>query len=125
MFPAYPGIDYVNRHTPPGSRVMIVGEARNYYLKRPFLAATGIDYSILTKYLRQAQTPAAFLNALQNDQIDYIIFNLSEFNRLQKNYQRLDETLWNKLNKYLKPLQTRIVFQYKAISVFKISCDPN
>lgn len=125
MFPAYPGIDYVNRHTPPGSRVLLLGEARSYYLKRPFLAATGIDYSILTKYLRQAENPAAFLNALRNDKIDYIIFNISEFNRLQKNYQRLDETLWNKMILYLKPLQSRIVFQHKAISVYKISDTQN
>lgn len=121
MFPTYPGIVYVNNHTGPGSRVILLGEARNYYLKRPYLAASGIDYSLVKKYLRQSQRVEEFLEALKNDKIAYIILNLGEFNRLQREYHRLDENQWRKMVFYLRLLQSKIVFQQKGIFVFNVS----
>jgi len=121
IFPTYPGIAYMNSHTEPGSRVMLVGEARNYYLKRPYLAASGIDYSLLKKYLKQSESYEEFLEALRNDKIDYIILNLGEFNRLQREYHRLDENQWRKMAVYLSHLQAKTVFQQKGIFVFKVT----
>jgi hypothetical protein len=120
IFPTYPGIAYVNSHAETGSRVMLVGEARNYYLKRPYLAASGIDYSIVKKYLKQSASAEEFLGALRNDKIDYLILNLGEFNRLQRQYRRLDENQWNKMTLYLRHLQAKMVFQQKGIFVFKL-----
>jgi hypothetical protein len=97
-----------------------VGEARNYYLKRPYLVASGINYSILKKYLTQSESAEEFLEALRNDKIDYIILNLGEFNRLQREYHRLDEKQWRKMALYLRLLQSKIVFQQKGIFVFKV-----
>jgi hypothetical protein len=124
IFPTYPGIAYVNSHAEPGARVMLVGEARNYYLKRPYLTASGIDYSILKKYLTQSESAEEFLDALRNDKIDYIILNLGEFNRLQREYHRLDENQWRKMALYLRLLQSKIVFQQKGIFVFKVMGPP-
>lgn len=121
IFPTYPGIAYVNSYAEPGSRVMLVGEARNYYLKRPYLAASGIDYSIVKKYLKQSGSAGEFLGALRNDKIDYIILNLEEFNRLHREYHRLDENQWRKMALYLRHLQAKIVFQQKGIFVFKVT----
>jgi hypothetical protein len=98
-----------------------VGEARNYYLKRPYLVASGIDYSILKKYLKQSESAEEFLDALRNDKIDYIILNLGEFNRLQREYHRLDENQWRKMALYLRHLQSKMVFQQKGIFVFKVT----
>ncbi|UCH96100.1 MAG: hypothetical protein JSV88_04400 [Candidatus Aminicenantes bacterium] len=124
-FPAYPGIAYVNSRAEPGARVVLVGEARNYYLKRPYLVSSGIDYSILKKYLNQSKDAESFIAALRNDKIDYIIFDLGEFNRLQREYRRLDETEWKKMASYLRDLQSRIVFQQDdRIFVFKVTGDP-
>jgi hypothetical protein len=120
IFPTYPGIAYVNNHAEPGSRVMLVGEARNYYLKRPYLVASSMDYSILKKYLKQSGNVETFLRTLRNDKIDYIILNLGEFNRLQRQYHRLDENQWKKLTLYLRHLQSRMVFRQKGIFVFKL-----
>jgi hypothetical protein len=120
IFPTYPGIAYVNLHAEPGARVMLVGEARNYYLKRPYLVASGIDYSILKKYLEPPGNAEAFLARLKNDKIDYIILNRGEFERLQRQYRQLDENEWNKISLYLQYLQSKVVFQHKGISVFKL-----
>jgi hypothetical protein len=99
---------------------MLVGEARNYYLKRPYLAASGIDYSILKKYLEPPGNAEAFLARLKNDKIDYIILNRVEFERLQRHYHRLDENEWNKISLYWLHMQSKVVFQQKGISVFKL-----
>jgi len=120
IFPTYPGIAYVNSQAEPGARVLLVGETRNYYLKRPYLAASAIDYSILKKYLMKSGSAEEFLDALRNDKIAYIILNLGEFNRLQRQYHRLDESEWYKITLYLRDLQSRMVFQQKGIFVFKI-----
>ena len=120
IFSAYPSIDYVNRHAEPGSRVMLVGEDRNYYLERPYLVSSFIDYSILKKYLEQSESAGQFLDALKKDKIDYIILNPGEFNRLQHRYHRLDEKEWDKITLYLRHLQSKMVFQQKGIFVFKL-----
>jgi hypothetical protein len=120
-FPTYPAIAYVNKNTEPGAGIMLVGEARNYYLKHPYLAATGIDYSLLKKYLKPTGTVQTFLKALKEDKIDYIIFNLGEFNRLQREYHRLDENQWKQMALYLRHFQPGIVFQKKGLFVFKVS----
>ena len=120
IFPTYPGIAYVNSQAEPGARVLLVGETRNYYLKRPYLAASAIDYSILKKYLMKSGSAEEFLDALRNDKIAYIILNLGEFNRLQRQYHRLDESEWYKITLYLRHLQSKMVFQQKGIFVFKI-----
>jgi len=120
IFPTYPGIAYVNSHAAPGTRVLLEGETRNYYLKRPYLAASAIDYSILKKYLIQAESIEGFLKALRNDKIDYIILNRGEFDRLQRQYHRLDESQWYKITLYLKDLQSKLVFQQKGIFVYKL-----
>lgn len=120
MFPTYPAIDFVNRNTEHGSMIMLVGEARNYYLKRPYRLASGIDYSILKSYLEKTGSGEAFAATLAEDGVDYMILNLAEFNRLQKSYHRLDGAAWQKMAVYLKHLQSRIVFQKGGVFVFKI-----
>lgn len=120
MFPSYPAIDFVNRNTEPDSQVILVGEARNFYLKRPYRLASGIDYSILKTYLTKTDNSEVFVSALANDNIDYMILNLAEFNRLQKGYHRLDRVEWKKMAVYLKDMQSRIVFQKGGLFVFKI-----
>jgi hypothetical protein len=82
--------------------------------------ASSMDFSILKKYLQQSESPEAFLRSLRNDKIDYIILNLGEFNRLQRQYQRLDKYEWNKITFYLRHLQSKMVFQQKGIFVFKL-----
>jgi hypothetical protein len=121
IFPAYPAFVYVNRHAAPGAGVLLAGEARNYYLKRPYRVSSGIDYSILKKYLTRAGNVETFLKVLGDDGIDYIVFNLDEFNRLQRQYHGLDGSAWQKWVSFLQPLQSRIVFDRSGVFVFKLA----
>jgi hypothetical protein len=90
-FPTYRAIAFANKEIPPGSPILIVGEAKNYYLKHPYCVASGYDYSILKKYLEKSRTVEEFIAAVKADGFRYIILNLFEFNHLQKSYRRLTE----------------------------------
>jgi hypothetical protein len=115
-FPAYKGISYVNENAPPGSRALLVGEARGYYLQRPYTVSSGYDYSILRKYLEKSEDAGAFIKALKAEGIEYIIFNAPEFNRLQTDYQRLTEGEHKRALEYLKRLTP--VFQDKDGGIY-------
>lgn len=91
VFPSYPATAYVNKNTPGDANILLIGEARNYYLKRPYYVSSGIDYSMLKKYLSAGPLYQDFIAALKQDKIAYIIYNAGEFQRLQKNYHCLTE----------------------------------
>jgi hypothetical protein len=124
MFPTYPAIAYVNQHPPPQTgtkpRVLLVGEARNYYLKLTYILASGVDYSILKEYLDASTTFEQFITNLQKDNIYYIIFNTKEFDRLQKGYRRLNQNELNQMASFIEHLQPNIVFHKKSTFVFLI-----
>jgi hypothetical protein len=117
-FSTYKAIAFVNARTSSEARVMLVGEARSYYLKRPYYVSSGYDFSILKKYLERSKTPLEFLAALKADGIDYIIFNRSEFQRLQMGYHRLSEEEYHRSLDFLKRLPS--IFQEEGVFVFRL-----
>jgi len=119
-FPSYPAVAYINTNAPKDSKVLVVGEARNYYLKRPYSVSSGADYSILKKYLSVSHTYHDFINALKQDNIHYIIYNSQEFDRLQKAYNRLTEEEIRKYSNFLNELKRKPVFKERDLYVFKI-----
>ncbi len=118
LFPTYPAISFVNKNIPVGSKVLIVGESRNYYLKRPYMVASPYDHSILYKYLMINVNAEGFKQTLRSDGFSYIIFNEKEFNRLQEGYKRLAGPEVNKFNRFIESLIP--VFSKNGLSVFKI-----
>ena len=119
-FPSYPAVAYINKNTPGDSKVLVVGEARNYYLKRPYSVSSGADYSILKKYLSVSHTYDDFIAALKQDNIHYIIYNSREFDRLQKDYNRLTKEEMIKYSDFLNDLKQKSVFKERPLYVFKI-----
>ena len=107
VFPSYPAFDFVNKNTPKNANILLVGEARNYYLKRPYFVSSGIDYSIIKKYISAGPAFQDFIAALKQDKIAYIIYNAVELQRLQKEYGCLsDEELATSIDFFnrLKPV---------------------
>ncbi len=119
-FPSYPAVAYVNKNAPEDSNVLVVGDARNYYLKRPYSVSSSIDYSILKKYLSISHTYQDFIAALKQDNINYIICNSSEFERLHKDYNRLTKEEMIKFSNFLNDLKLKQVFKERELYVFKI-----
>ena len=89
VFPSYPAMAYVDKNTPADANILLVGEARNYYLKRPYYVSSCLDYSILKKYISAGPAFPDFITALKRDKIRYIVYNAKEFRRLLGDYRCL------------------------------------
>jgi hypothetical protein len=118
FFPAYPVFAYINANAPPGARVLIAGEARNYYLKRPYQVSSAMDYCILRKYLAPSLTAGEFVTAMRQEGFSYLVVNLGEMLRLQKNYAILTQAEQVKLLYFLGFLKP--VFHQGSVSLYKI-----
>jgi hypothetical protein len=117
FFPTYPLFAYINDRTPPSSRILVAGEARNFYLKRPYQVSSALDYGILKKYLLQARDAKEFVAAIQNDGFSYLAVNLFELQRLQKAYANYSPAEWEKLLGFLRVLAP--VFHRDTVVLYK------
>lgn len=120
VFPSYPAIAYVDKNTPEGANILLVGEARSYYLKRPYYVSSGIDYSMLKKYLSAGPAFRDFLAALKQDKIRYIIYNAKEFNRLLGGYRCLTPEEAARSGDYLNRLKPVFKDRNGELYVFEI-----
>ncbi len=118
MLPSYSAISYINHNTPGNARILIVGDTRNFYLLRKYNVSSAIDYSILKGYLSGASDIVDFIRVLREDGIDYILYNMSEFQRLNKKYKRLDKEESEKFFGFVKYLTP--VFEKGYSCVYKI-----
>lgn len=116
LFPTYKAYSTINNITKKSDKILIGGETRGFYLKRPYIIADAEDYSIFKKYIKISTTKEQFFNNIKADGFNYIIFNLREFKRL-KNYKRLKDKEEKKLFDFLKNTKTfrqeDYVFIYK------------
>lgn len=120
VFPSYPAIAYVDKNTPEGANILLVGEARSYYLKRPYYVSSGIDYSMLKKYLSAGPAFRDFIAALKQDKIRYIIYNAKEFNRLLGGYRCLTPEEAARSGDYLNRLKPVFKDRNGELYVFEI-----
>jgi hypothetical protein len=118
LFPTYPAFAYLNRNVPKRSQTLIIGEARNYYLKRPYHAASPYDYPVLKSYLNANRTVEQCIASLKKDGIGYIVYNEKEFARLQDNYKQMSVLELSKFNDFIHRL--RPLFNRQGVYVFGI-----
>jgi hypothetical protein len=119
FFPTYPAFAYVNANTPSQAKILLAGEARNYYLKRPYQVSSALDYCILKKYLEVSLSAAEFVAAMKKDGFSYLLINFSELQRLQKKYANLSVNEENKMNYFLRFLAP--VFRHGSVCLYKIN----
>jgi len=118
LLPGYSSITYINQNTPEDSGVLIVGDTRNFYLQRKYYVSSALDYSVLKEYLAGETDIVDFLKKLKEDGIDYILYNKSEFQRLNIQYKRLSDESLRKFSEFLPYLSP--VYQKNQSIVLKI-----
>ena len=118
FFPTYPVFAYINANTPPQAKILVAGEARNYYLKRPYQISSALDYCILKKYLEKSRTAGEFVAAIKKEGFSYLLINFSELQRLQKNYVNLTATEEEILFMFMRSLAP--VFRQGSVCLYKI-----
>ncbi|MFC2155442.1 hypothetical protein ACFLRB_02995 [Acidobacteriota bacterium] len=115
---AYPAFQFLNRHSPRNSKILLVGETRNYYLKRPYSLASAIDYSILKPYAEKANNFTDWLIRLRADGFDYILVNFPEFYRLTGNYKRLPDSSREKAIAFFNRLEP--IFRENDVHIYPV-----
>jgi hypothetical protein len=118
-FPAYAVFAYINKNTPPDARILLAGEARNYYLKRPYQLSTGLDYCILKKYLVPSGDARAFVAAMKKDGFSHLVVSFNELERLQKSYAILSAAEMEKLLLFLRTLPP--LFRHGSVCLYGIA----
>jgi len=83
---SYRAIEAINK-LPPGSRVLMVGEARTFYCETDVVAATVFDRNPLEEICNSAATPAQARDALSQMGVTHIYVNINEVVRLRWSYE--------------------------------------
>jgi len=116
--PTYPAFAFINAKAPPGARILIAGEARNYYLHRPYQLSSALDYCILNPYLDRSKNSAEFVAAIKKDGFSYLLVNFYELERLQKHYANMAAGEEKKLMEFLRSLAP--VFSRGPVHVYEV-----
>lgn len=77
---------FVNEQLPPGARLLLVGEARTFYLDRPALCATVFDTNPLLGLLESERSTAEISAQLRAWRVTHVLVNWKEVERLQWSY---------------------------------------
>ncbi len=86
----YPVIVYANRHLPPDSKVLFVGEARTYYIRRNYDANSAYDKTIIVELVKQSSSLNDLLDRLKREGYTHIIYNGLEAHRLNEKFGYFD-----------------------------------
>ncbi|HRY30712.1 MAG TPA: hypothetical protein P5079_11835, partial [Elusimicrobiota bacterium] len=84
--PYYSAAEFVNKAAPPTGRVLLIGEARGYYLKKPFIAASVFNTQPMVSIANASPTPDDLYERLQAMGITHILVNAAETLYLHKNW---------------------------------------
>jgi hypothetical protein len=76
-----PVIDYMNRYTPPGMTILMVGEARAFDVEVPVLYNTCFDPNVFEQLMEPDPTREGRLQKLRRHRIAYVYVNWSEIAR--------------------------------------------
>jgi hypothetical protein len=86
----YPVILYANRHLPPDSKVLFVGEARTYYIRKNYDASSAYDKAIIVELVKQSTDLHDLLERLKREGYTHIIYNGFEAHRLNEEFNYFD-----------------------------------
>jgi len=119
FLPEYTGYELLNKKTDKNSKILLIGESRNFYLKRKYTLSSALDYSILKKYIKKEYDFNKFKENLIKDNINYVFISKNEFMRNMKKYKRINKEILNKALKYLNRFP--MIFNKNSISIYKIN----
>ena len=81
--PPYAGIEYVNQAAPAGARVLMYGDGRSFYLRRPHIAASSDQIPVLEVWANESSNAELLKKRVDSEGIRYIVINLGEVARLR------------------------------------------
>ncbi len=116
-YPPYEAEQFIQENL-QDHKLLVVGEARIFYLDCPIVSSTVFDRNLLETLFQEHQQPKKIAQALQNQNIHFIYVNWQEIARLQDTYsfpyqgKRLPGFLW------VEPQRLQTFFQTQCIRIF-------
>jgi hypothetical protein len=99
-----PMVQWSDENLPADSRLLIVGDARGVYYKRPFYANSAFDDPFFAKAAAVEKTPGGILKELNRLGITHLAVNIPEGERISADYGQyhLNKSQWGCLNEFLR-----------------------
>lgn len=120
----YDAARFVQRHTPPNAKLLMIGEARPFYFGREAIAPSPFDSHPLHAWVQQSSSLQDLAARLAREGITHVVLNVREFRRLHDKYgvlaftgDRADE--WDRRLKAL-PGALRRLFEQHGVFVFEV-----
>lgn len=82
----YSAIRFVNDKLPPGSKVLLVGDARSFYLEKEFIVGSVFDKNPLVEYAAAARDGGDLYARLRADGVTHLLVNVAEAIKLGQGY---------------------------------------
>ncbi len=86
-YSCYSGIKFINEHTPPGSKVLMIGDEKSFYLKRDFIVSSVYDRTAIVEYSSAAASGDDLYARLRADGVTHILLNPADAIRLGRDYR--------------------------------------
>ncbi|MBI4800916.1 MAG: glycosyltransferase family 39 protein [Elusimicrobia bacterium] len=82
----YSALQFINEKTDPGSKVLIAGDSRSFYLKKDFVVSSVFDKTPLVEYAAASKTGEEMYARMKADGITHLLLNVAEAVKLGKGY---------------------------------------
>lgn len=111
----YPAISYANRNLPEDAKVLFIGEARTYYMKRNYEANSAYDKTIIVEMIKRSKTLDDLLAQLKRERFTDIIYNGREAYRLNEvfNYFNWDNPEQKGLFDLFTSRRLKVLFRHE------------
>jgi hypothetical protein len=98
-----PLVQWTDDHLPGDSRLLIVGDSRGVYYRRPYYANSVFDDQFLALAARQSGSPQGILNRIKEFGITHVVVNATEGIRNSNEYHQyeLNDSEWKRLNDFI------------------------
>lgn len=86
-YSGYSGLKFFNEKTPPGSKLLLVGDERSFYLEKDFVVSSVYDRTALVEYASAAKDGEALYARLKAEGVTHVMINTAEAIRLGRDYR--------------------------------------
>lgn len=86
-YSSYSAVKYINEKTSPGSKVLLIGDERSYYLKKDFIVSSVYDNTAAVEYAVASKDGEDLYARLKADGVTHMLLNTAEAIRLGTSYR--------------------------------------
>ena len=86
QYSQYPAIEFINEKLPAGSKTLLIGDSRSFYLKKDFIVNSVFDRTPLVEYAASSANGEELYARLRAEGVTHLLVNAMEASRLGSGY---------------------------------------